>query len=105
MKTIGSTSTELVKPKTEGTNKMSDCIFEINTEELRDVETLKAVIDKYGDSDGPFLGTNSMGQDIRISVNKDNVTIETWTNMNGQDALQQESFWLDGMNETKYVTD
>lgn len=42
-----------------------------------DWESMKKLMAQYGDSDTAFDGTNTNGEDVLISINKDNIVVRT----------------------------
>lgn len=66
---------------------------------LNDIEACREIRKKYGDSKVPFFGQNDKGEDVIISVNKDNITVETFQT-NGW--IRTNILWDDGLSEELY---
>ena len=54
---------------------MNTPIFELNPS---DWPAMLKLMDEYSDSDSPFSGTDECGNRVLISVNRDNITTQTF---------------------------
>lgn len=66
----------------------------------QDFKGILALMDEYGESEYPYEGKNTEGERVLISINKDNVTVETfqangWVRVNSyhRDGTIEETFY------------
>lgn len=70
--------------------------FEVD---LNDYRGCIALMDKYGDSESAFFGNNEEGEDVIISINEDNITLQT---LQDNGWIRTNVLWRDGTTEELY---
>ena len=64
-----------------------------------DYKGMIELMDRTDEFDTPWLGRNENGEHVHISVNKDNITVETFQN-NGW--IRENIYWRDVRTEELY---
>lgn len=61
-----------------------------------DYNGMITLMDRADEFDVPWSGKNENGEHIQISINKDNITVETFQN---NDWTRENIYWRDGFKE------
>lgn len=64
-----------------------------------DLEGMRKLMDLHGDSEFPFFGTNEDGEDVIISVCRDNIMIRTFQHNRW---VRVATYWRDGVYEETF---
>lgn len=67
--------------------------------DLADYNACVELMDKYGDSDMPYIGRNDFGETTMTSIGRDNIVMETFQD-NGW--IRKNVLWRDGTTEELY---
>ena len=65
-----------------------------------DIDSLREVMDEYGDFPDMLFGENSEGEDQQISIGHENIIVDTFQT-NGW--VRRNVFWYDGTIEESYL--
>lgn len=64
-----------------------------------DLEGMVRLMDKYADSEFPFEGKNENGETVLISINKNNIAVETFQ---ANEWVRINTYWRDGTTEETF---